>query len=132
MSIWGTFWLLKAKKWGKMGQKRCARTGLHHIWLILMKSVQNEKVLFSQMIKVCQKKFSCFLRKNRFLAIFVILEKSQKRPKSFFSFERWKFFLTHLNHLGKQYFFIFYTFWFDQNKSKKTLFSLFHWFDQKK
>ena len=41
MSIYGTFWLLKAKKWGKMGQKRCARSGLHHIWLILMKSVQN-------------------------------------------------------------------------------------------
>ena len=35
--------LLKAKNWGEMGQKRCARSGLHHIWPILMKSVQNEK-----------------------------------------------------------------------------------------
>ena len=45
--------------------------------------------------------------------------------KSIFSFERWKFFSAHLNHLGGLKFFIFYTFWFDQKKwakSKKTHF----------
>ena len=106
MSIWGTFWPLKAKKWGKMGQNRCARSDSNHVWLILMKSVINGKVLFSQMIKVCQKKFSCFLRKNRFLAVFVILEKSQKRPKIVFFFWKVEIFLAHLNHLRKHSFFI--------------------------
>ena len=125
MSIWGTFWPLKVKKWGKMGQNMCARSDSNHVWLILRKSVLNEKGVFPQMIKVCQKKFACFLRKNWFLAIFVILEKSQKRPKIVFFFWKVEIFLAHLNHLGKQYFSIFYTFWFDKNKSKKTIFSLF-------
>ena len=35
--------------------------------------------------------------------------------KSIFHFERWKFFSSHLNHLGRQFFCIFYTFWFDKN-----------------
>ena len=46
--------------------------------------------------------------------------------KSIFYFERWKFFSTHLNHLGRQFFCIFYTFWFDQKKwakSKKDTFA---------
>ena len=46
--------------------------------------------------------------------------------KSIFYFESWKFFSAHLNHLGRQFFCIFYTFWFDQKKwakSKKTQFA---------
>ena len=122
----GTFWPLKAKKWGKMGKNRCARSVTNHVWLILIKSVLNEKGVFPQMIKVGQKKFSYFLRKNWFLAVFVILEKSQKWPKIIFFFWKVEIFLTHLNHLGKQYFFIFYTFWFNQKKIKKDTF--FHFF----
>ena len=101
-----------------MGQNRCAWSVTNHVWLILMKSVINGKVLFPQMIKVCQEKFSCFLRKKWFLAVFVILEKSQKQAKIIFFFWKVEIFLTHLNHLGKQYFFIFYTFLFDQKKGK--------------
>ena len=44
--------------------------------------------------------------------------------KSIFSFERWKFFSTYPNRLGRLKFCIFYTFWFDQkngqNKKKLT------------
>ena len=38
--------------------------------LILLKSVENEKVSFSQMIKLCQRKKSLFLRKNGQKSIF--------------------------------------------------------------
>ena len=74
-----------------------------------------------------QKFFSCFLRKNWFLAVFVILEKSQKRPKIIFFFWKVEIFLAHLNHLGKQYFFIFYNFGFNQKKIKKDTFFHFFW-----
>ena len=53
----------------------------------------------TQMIKVCQKKFP--LKKNGFLAIFVILAKTQKWPKIHFFFWKVEIFLAHLNHLGK-------------------------------
>ena len=69
MSIWGTFFPLKVKKWGKMGQNKCAQSGLHN-WLILMKSVLNEKVLFLQMIKVYQKNVM-FLKKNLIFGCFL-------------------------------------------------------------
>ena len=81
-----------------MGQNRCARSDSNHVWLILMKSVLNEKGVFPQMIKVCEKKFSCFLRKNRFLAVFVILEKITKTDKnSFFLWKGGNFFRHTLN-----------------------------------
>ena len=51
--------------------------------------------------------------------------KIKNGQKSIFYFERWKFFSVHLNHLGRQFFCIFYTFWFNQKKwakSKKTHF----------
>ena len=76
-----------------MGQNKCARSVTNHVWLILMKSVLNEKGVFPQMIKVCKKKISCFLRKNRFLAVFVILEKSQKWPKIDFFLKNMTIFL---------------------------------------
>ena len=76
------------------------------------------------MIKVCWKKFPPFKIKNGFLAVFVILPKSQKWPKIDFLFWKVEFFLAHLNHLGRLKFFIFYTFWFDkkngQNRKKPT------------
>ena len=84
--------LLKAKNWGEMGQKRCARSGLHHIWLILMKSVQNEKVLFPQMIMVCQKNFHLSKEKNIFWLFLWFWKNHKNGQKLIFSFERWKFF----------------------------------------
>ena len=114
MSIWGTFWLLKAKKWGKMGQKRCARSGLHHIWLIIMKSVQNEKVPLPQMIMVCQKNFHISKEKIIFW-LFLWFWKNHKNGQKL----KVEIFLAHLNHLGKLYFFIFYTFWFVKNQKLK-------------
>ena len=39
--------------------------------------------------------------------------------KTIFYFEKWKFFLAHLNHLGRRKFFIFYTFWFGQKRWQK-------------
>ena len=119
------FWPLKEKKWGKMGQNKCARNVPNHVWLILMKSVPNEKEVFPQMIKVCQKNFSCFKRKKMIFGHFCDFRRNHKnRQKSIFSLERWKFFSSHPKHLGKQYFLIFYNFWFDK-KSKKTLFFTF-------
>ena len=59
---------------------------LHHFPLTISKSVLNERVRCPQMIKVCPKTCPPFQRKRRFLAIFVILEKSQKRPKIVFFF----------------------------------------------
>ena len=78
-----------------MGQNRCKIGVTNHVWLILMKSVLNGKVLFFQMIKVCKKIFSCFLRKNQFLAVFVILEKSQKWPKIVFFLLKGAIFFWH-------------------------------------
>ena len=46
--------------------------------------------------------------------------KITKRPKNHFFFWKWKFFSAHLNHLGRQFFCIFYTFWFDQKKWAKS------------
>ena len=46
--------------------------------------------------------------------------------KSIFSFESWKFFSAHLNHLGRQFFCIFYTFRFDQKKWAKSKKRHFH------
>ena len=46
--------------------------------------------------------------------------------KSIFYFERWKFFLAHLIHLERQFFCIFYTFWFDQKKWAKLKKTHFH------
>ena len=40
--------------------------------------------------------------------------------KSIFSFERWKFFLAHLNHLGRQFFFHFLHFFIQSKKWAKS------------
>ena len=61
------------------------------------------------MIKMCGKKFPLLKIKNGFLAIFVILEKITKTAKNNFFLKK-QFFLAHLNHLRKQYFFIWNTF----------------------
>ena len=63
----GHFLTVKGKKWGKMGQNMCARSDYNHVWLILMKSVLNEKGVFPQMIKVCKKKFYLSKEKLDFL-----------------------------------------------------------------
>ena len=86
-----------------------------------------KKECFLKWLSCAKKNFHVFKEKNRFLAVFVILEKSQKRPKIVFFFWKVEIFLAHLNHFGKQYFFIFYTFWFDQKKIKKDTFFTFFW-----
>ena len=49
-----------------MGQNRCAQSDSNYVRLILMKSVLNEKEVFPQMIKVCQKKFHVLKEKIDF------------------------------------------------------------------
>ena len=57
-----------------------------------------KKEVFPQMIMVCQKKFSCFKRKNQFFAVFVILEEITKTDKnSFFLWKGGNFFRHTLN-----------------------------------
>ena len=66
------------------------------------------KKLSPQMIKVCQKKFPPFKRKKYMFGHFCDFAKITKNgQKSIFYFERWKFFLAHLNHSGDN-FFVFY------------------------
>ena len=127
MSIWGTFWPLKAKKWGKMGQNRCAWSGLHHIWLILMKSVLNEKVLFLQIIKVCGKKFPPFQRKNWFLAVFVILKKITKTTKNLFFLLKGGIFFWHTIIIWGNSTFSFSILFDLIKKSKKDTFCTLFW-----
>ena len=64
------------------------------------------------------KKFPPFKIKNGFLAIFVNLAKSQKWSKIHFFFWKVEICLTHLNHLGRLKFFIFYTFWFNKKNGQ--------------
>ena len=125
MSIWGTFWPLKAKKWGKMGQNRCARSVTNHVWLILMKSVPNEKEVFPQMIKVCQKNFSCFKRKKWFLAIFVIFEEITKTDKNQFFLWKGGNFFRHTLNIWENSTFSFSKIFDLIKKAKKTLFYFF-------
>ena len=74
----------------KKSEKKC----IFCFFLIESKSIENEKVLFSQMIKVYQKKFQPFKRKKRFLNVFVIFPKSQKWPKIDFFFKNMKIFFA--------------------------------------
>ena len=66
------------------------------------------------------KKISTFQNKKWIFGHFCDFRKIRKMAKkSILSFERWKFFLAHHNHLRRLKFFIFYTFWFDQKKWAK-------------
>ena len=82
IDIFGIF----GPKTEKMGRARKGLFLFCPFFLIESKSIENTKKLSPQMIKVCQKKFPPFKIKNGFLAIFVILEKSQKWPKIHFLF----------------------------------------------
>ena len=124
MSIWGTFWPLKAKKWGKMGQKRCAWSGLQHIWLILMKSVQNEKYCFLKWLRCAKKNFHLSKEKNIFWLFLWFWKNHKNDQKSLFSFERWKFF-WHTLIILETVFFHFLYFLIRSKKIKKVTFFTF-------
>ena len=95
IDILRTFWPSKLKEGQFLAKKKWKKWLFY--FFIESKSIENKKILFPQMIKVCQKKFPPFKRKNWFLAVFVIFPKSQKRPKIYFSLEKWKFFGTPLS-----------------------------------
>ena len=75
-----------------------------------LKSVENEKIQFSQMIKVCQKNFHLSKEKINFWPFLWFFPKSQKWSKNIFFFWKVENFLAHHNHLRKQYLFILNTF----------------------
>ena len=77
INIFGIF----RPKTEKMGYARKWVFSILPIFFDRIKSIENTKKLSPQMIKVCQKKFPLLKRKNGFLAIFVIMAKSQKWPK---------------------------------------------------
>ena len=66
-----------------------------------------------------------FFFKNDIFGIF--RPKNHKNcQKIIFYFEKWKFFLAHLNHMGRPTFFMFYTFWFGQKSRQKwDIFGIF-------
>ena len=67
-SIFNPFFGQKLQKMAK--KTKDTLEGQLYFLSILPKSVENEKVSFSQMIKLSWSKKSLFLRKNGFLAIF--------------------------------------------------------------
>ena len=89
-----TFWPSKLKEGQFLAKKKVKKSDFFDFFLIESKSIENEKILFPQMIKVCQKKFPPFKRKKRFLAVFVIFPKSQKRPKIDFFLKNMKIFFA--------------------------------------
>ena len=64
-----TFWPSKLKEGQFLAKKKVKKSVFFDFFLIESKSIENEKILFPQMIKVYQKKFPPFKRKKRFLAI---------------------------------------------------------------
>ena len=99
-----------------MGQNRCARSVTNHVWLILMKSVINGKVLFPQMITVCQKKFH--VKKINFGKI------TKTAKNHFFLLKGGNFFMHTLIIWGNSIFS--FSIIFDSiKKAKKTLFHFF-------
>ena len=121
--IWGDLhfsvftFLIWSKKVGENGKKSLLCTS-HFFsffpflptFLTKWKSVLHEKCSSSQMIKVCQQKFPLFKIKKGFLAIFVILAKTQKWPKINFFFLKVEIFFAHKIQLGRPMFFSFYIF----------------------
>ena len=71
-------------------------------------------------LRCARKKFPLSKEKMDFWPFLWFWQNHKKDQKSVFSLERWKFFSAHLNHLGRQFFCIFYTFWFDQKKWAKS------------
>ena len=105
----------KLKKWAV---HKSAFFSILPIFRTKSKSIENTKKLFPQMIKGCWIKFPPFKIEKGFLAIFFILPKSRKWPKIHFLFWKVEIFLAHLNHLGRQFFCIFYTFLFNKKMGK--------------
>ena len=80
----------------------------------LLCTVVRKSVFFSM-----KKNFHFSKEKMDFWPFLWFWQNHKNGQKSIFYFERWKFFSAHLNHLGRQFFCIFYTFWFDQKKWAK-------------
>ena len=111
----GHFLMDKGKKvGGNQPKKVCPKWVTPFLAYPHEKSSKWKRTVSSNDLDV-QNFFSFFWRKKLFLAVFMILEKSQKWPKVNFFFWKVEIFLAHLNHLGKLYFLIFYTFLFVKN-----------------
>ena len=82
--IWEKEFFMKIDIFGQNWQKLPKHKSVcfnFHPFFNKSKSIENENILFPQMIKVCPKKFPPFKRKNGFLAIFVIFSKITKMAK---------------------------------------------------
>ena len=77
------FLALKVEGRAIFGQKKVKKVSFC-FFLIESKSIENEKVLFSQMIKVCQKKFPPFKRKKTIFGRFCDFSKITKMAKNRF------------------------------------------------
>ena len=88
-----TFWLSKLKE-GQFLAKKSIRSVFFAFVLIESKSIEYEKVLFSQMIKVCQKKISTFLKKKWIFGHFCDFSKITKTAKNLFFLEKGEIFFA--------------------------------------
>ena len=86
-----TFWPSKLKE-GQFLAKKSEKSDFFDFFLIESKSIENEKVLFSQMIKVCQKNFHLSKEKINFWPFLWFFQNHKNSQKIIFSFEMWKFF----------------------------------------
>ena len=79
-----------------------------------------KKYHFPKWLGCAKKNFHFFQEKMDFWPFLRIFENHKNGQKSIFSWKKWKFFLAHPNHLGRWYFFIFYTFHEGQVKGAKN------------
>ena len=88
IDIFGIFWLKNGKN--------CPCTKLFILifthFFNKSKSVENEKVQFSQMIKVCRKNFQLSKEKINFWPFLWFFQNHKNSQKIIFSFEMWNFF----------------------------------------
>ena len=77
------FLALKVEGEAIFGQKKVKKVTFL-IFLMESKSIENEKILFPQMIKVCQKKFPPFKRKKTIFGHFCDFSKIKKTAQNRF------------------------------------------------
>ena len=87
-------------------------------FFIESKSMENTKNHLPKWLRCTRKNFHLSKEKMDFWPFLWFWQNHKNGQKSIFYFERWKFFSAHLNHLGRQFFCIFYTFWFDQKNGQ--------------
>ena len=77
-----------------------------------------KKYRFPKWLSCAKKNFHLSKEKMEFSPFSCFGQNHENSRKSIFSLERWKFFLPHQFHLGRRYFFIFYTFLFGKKNGE--------------